>query len=58
MIVVRVTCTNKNHWLTGINCTFPEAEQYFMGQTFTREDANGNEIPDTVCMVELVADEH
>lgn len=58
MIVVRVTCTNQNHWITGINSTFPEAEAYFMGQTFTREDDTGREIHDTVCLVELVADEH
>jgi len=53
---VKVTCTNGNHWTTGINLDLAGARDYFMGQRFVREDQwTGVEIADVVCAVDEVA---
>lgn len=52
---VKVTCTNGNHWTTGINLDLAGARDYFMGQRFTREDQfTGAEVVDVVCSVDEV----
>lgn len=54
MICVKVECDTGNEWVTGINADMEGARAYFMGQTFTREDAAGHETADTVVRVTLV----
>lgn len=54
MIAVKVQCDTGNSWVTSINGTFEDACNYFMGQTFVREDNAGIEIADTVTDVQLV----
>jgi hypothetical protein len=54
MISVKVTCDTGNEWDTGINATFSEANDYFMGKTFVREDDTRKETPETVVKVEVL----
>lgn len=58
MINVKITCDTGNTWSTGINTSFAGAVEYFLGKQFTREDDNGNEIVDTVIIVELEHPKH
>lgn len=51
---VKVFCDTGNSWVTAINLSLEEAENYFMGQKFTREDDSGHETVDTVIRVEQV----
>lgn len=37
-IVVRVSCSDGNHWVTSINASLQEAEAYFMGHRYERSD--------------------
>lgn len=53
-IDVRVICFNGNSWTTGFNGTFEEAQAYFQGKSFTREDAAGREVVEEVHSVELI----
>ena len=52
---VKVTCSDGDHWTTGINLDFAGARDYFMGQRIVREDfETGKETYTTVIKVEEI----